>query len=188
MSDKIKERDHSSEFHSSRFTFWIITLIHDNPLMLILRNPYKLLKAAGLEQGQKVVEVGCGPGFFTIPAAKIVGEEGLIYAIDVNKFAIRRVKRKIAKKGLMNIKPSLTNASNTGLPECSIDLTFLFGLPYVAGGLVNVMAEMYRILKQGAILSFEKSRGSSERLIEDTERAGFSYRERKGRIYIFTKR
>lgn len=185
MSDK--KRDRSTELHSSRFAFWIITLMHDNPFMPILRNPYKLLKSAGLKQGQKVLEVGCGPGFFTVPAANIVGEEGIIYAIDINRFAIMRVKKKVTKKELKNVKPSLTNASNTELPESSIDLAFIFGIRYVAGGLENVRAEMYRILKPEALLSIEKTRGSSERLIEDTEREGFAFQERKGRIFIFTR-
>ena len=187
MRDKTTKRQRHTELHASRFAFWTITLMHDNPLLPIFRNPYKLLRAAGLRQGQKVLEVGCGPGFFTIPAARIVGEEGLIYAIDVNPFAIRRVKNKIAKEGLRNVKPSLTNASNTGLPESSIDLAFLFGLRYVAGGLANVLSEMYRILKPGGLLSFEKTRGSGEELIQEVERAGFSYNDRSGRIFLFTK-
>ena len=187
MRDKTTKRQRHTELHASRFAFWTITLMHDNPLLPIFRNPYKLLRAAGLRQGQKVLEVGCGPGFFTIPAAKIVGEEGLIYAIDVNPFAIRRVKNKIAKERLRNVKPSLTNASNTGLPESSIDLAFLFGLRYVAGGLGNVLSEMYRILKPGGLLSFEKPRGSGEELIQEVERAGFSFVDRRGRIFLFTK-
>ena len=187
MRDKTTKRQRHTELHASRFAFWTITLMHDNPLLPIFRNPYKLLRAAGLRQGQKVLEVGCGPGFFTIPAAKIVGEEGLIYAIDVNPFAIRRVKNKIAKERLRNVKPSLTNASNTGLPESSIDLAFLFGLRYVAGGLRSVISEMHRILKPGALLSFEKTRGSGEELIQEVERAGFSYADRSGRIFLFTK-
>ena len=187
MRDKTTKRQRHTELHASRFAFWTITLMHDNPLLPIFRNPYKLLRATGLRQGQKVLEVGCGPGFFTIPAARIVGEEGLIYATDVNPFAIRRVKNKIAKEGLRNVKPSLTNASNTGLPESSIDLAFLFGLRYVAGGLANVLSEMYRILKPGGLLSFEKTRGSGEELIQEVERAGFSYADRSGRIFLFTK-
>ena len=187
MRDKTTKRQRHTELHASRFAFWTITLMHDNPLLPIFRNPYKLLRAAGLRQGQKVLEVGCGPGFFTIPAAKIVGEDGLIYAIDVNPFAIRRVKNKIAKERLRNVKPSLTNASNTGLPESSIDLAFLFGLRYVAGGLRSVISEMHRILKPGALLSFEKTRGSGEELIQEVERAGFSYADRSGRIFLFTK-
>lgn len=188
MDNKTTKRRRHTDLHASRFAFWIITLMHDNPLLPIFRNPYKLLKAAGLESGQKVLEVGCGPGYFTIPAARIVGEGGLVFAVDVNPFAIRRVKSKIAKEGLKNVKPSLTNASNTGLPESSIDLAFLFGLPYVAGGLGNVMSEIHRILKPGAVLSFEKTtRGPGGELIQDVEGAGFAYLERKGRIYIFAK-
>lgn len=187
MRNKTTERQRHTELHTSRFAFWTITLMHDNPLLPIFRNPYKLLRDAGLKQGQKVLEVGCGPGFFTIPAAKIVGEQGLIYAVDINPFAIRRVKNKIAKEGLRNVKPSLTNASNTGLPESSIDLAFLFGLRYVAGGLRSVISEMHRILKFGALLSFEKTRGSGEELIQEVERAGFSFVDRRGRIFLFSK-
>ena len=52
------------------FAFKMMFLIHDNPFQRIFRNPYRLLKAAGLRPGRKVLEVACGPGFFTIPAAK----------------------------------------------------------------------------------------------------------------------
>ncbi|MBA7515545.1 2-methoxy-6-polyprenyl-1,4-benzoquinol methylase, mitochondrial [subsurface metagenome] len=125
--------------------------MHDNPLLLIFRNPYKLLKVAGLKLGQKVMEAGCGPGFFTIPAAKIVGEEGFVYAVDVHPLAIEKVKEKTERGGIKNVTPILANASNTGLPDRSIDLALLFGLQYIADGLVNVISEIHRILKQGGV-------------------------------------
>ena len=134
--------------------------MHDNPLLPILRNQYKLLEAAGLRPGQKVVEVGCGPGFFTIPAAKMVGEEGLIYAIDVNQFAIRRVEEKITEEGISNIKPLLTNASKTGLPDNNINLAFIFGLRYIAGGMGNVLADcrLPLLFRYQSIVIFSPSR------------------------------
>ena len=177
-----------SDRHISNFSFRIISLMHDNPLLSIFRNPYKLLRAAGLKPGQKVLEVGCGPGFFTIHAAKIVGEEGFVYAVDVHPLAIERVKEKIEREGIKNITPILANASDTGLPDRSIDLAFLFGLQYIAGGLGNVIAEIQRTLKDGGVLSFEKTRGSAKKLIVDVERGGFIYSWRQARIFIFTKK
>ena len=182
MSNNIKERH-----HHSNFAFRIISLMHDNPLLPIFRNPYKLLRAAGLKSGQKVLEVGCGPGFFTIPAAKIVGKEGFVYAVDVHPLAIERVKEKSEKEGIKNVKPILANASDTGLQDQSIDLVFLFGLRYIAGGLENVISEIHRVLKPGGVLSFEKTRGSAKKLIEEVERGGFTYSERQARIFLFTK-
>ena len=186
MSNRIEERHHYAGLHTSNLAFWMISVMHDNPLLPVFRNPYKLLQAAGLKPGQKVVEVGCGPGFFTIPAAKIVGEEGLIYAVDTHPLAIKRVKEKMEREGLKNVTPILANASSTGLLDQSVDLAFLFGLRYIAGGLENVIGEMHRILKPGAVLSFEKTRGSQERLIEEVERGGFSFLERQGRLFSFT--
>ena len=176
-----------SDRHMSNFTFRIISLMHDNPFLPIFRNPYKLLRAAGLKPGQKVLEVGCGPGFFTIPAAKIVGGEGFVYAVDVHPLAIERVKEKIEREGIKNVGHILANASDSGLPDRSIDLAFLFGLQYIAGGLENVISEIHRILKPGGVLSFEKTRGSKDKLIAEVERGGFIYSGRQARIFLFTK-
>ncbi len=185
MSNRIKKRYSRSDRHMSNFSFKIISLMHDNPLLPIFRNPQRLLKAAGLKPGQKVMEVGCGPGFFTIPAAKIVGEGGFVYAVDVHPLAIERVKEKIVREGIKNVGPILANASDTGLPDRSIDLAFLFGLRYIAGGLENVIAETHRILKPGGVLSFEKTRGSEKKLSEEVERGGFIYSGKQARIFLF---
>lgn len=185
MSNKIEERRHHVDPHMSNFAFRIISLMHDNPLLPIFRNPYKLLKTAGLKAGQKVLEVGCGPGFFTIPAAKIVGNEGFVYAVDIHPRAIEKIQDKIERKGIQNVRPILANASNTGLPDRSIDLTFIFGLRYIAGGLENVISEIHRILKPGGVLSFEKTKGSEKKLIEEVERGGFIYSLKQARIFLF---
>jgi predicted methyltransferase len=54
-----------------------ICFVHET-LYGLFRDPYKALDAAGLEAGQDVLEVGCGPGFFTVPAARIVGKDGSV--------------------------------------------------------------------------------------------------------------
>jgi ubiquinone/menaquinone biosynthesis C-methylase UbiE len=188
MNTKIVERRHYDDLHASGLAFWMISVMHDNPLLSLLKNPYRSLETAGLKPDQKVLEVGCGPGFFTIPAAKMVGEKGVIYAVDVNQRAIKRVEEKMHKLGMDNIKPILGNAANSGLQEGSIDLAFIFGLRYIADGLSNLILEMYRILKPRGILSFDKTTGSGDKLVEEIETMGFITSDIKGRIYIFTKK
>jgi ubiquinone/menaquinone biosynthesis C-methylase UbiE len=177
-----------SGVETSNIAYWTIRLMHDNPILPLVRNPYKLLKAAGLENGYKVLEVGCGPGFFTIPAARIVGDEGHVYAVDIHPRAVERVKKKIEKEALSNITALCINASDTGLPRESVDLAFLFGLRYIAGGLENVISELHRVLKPGGILSFEKTRGSESELIQEVERGGFICSGRQGRVFLFTRK
>jgi len=172
---------------SPDFIYRIIELIHDSRLMAIIRNPYKFLKAAGLKPGLKVLEVGCGPGAFTIPAAKIIGKDGFIYAVDIHPLAIKRVEEKITESGIENIKPVLTDASNMGLLNQEIDLVFMFGMPHIAGGLINVLSEIHRVLKPGGILSFEKSRRSENKIIVDIENRGFVFTEKKDGILLFQK-
>jgi ubiquinone/menaquinone biosynthesis C-methylase UbiE len=188
MNMKIARRRHFDDLHGSGLAFWMINLMHDNPLLPLVKNPYRLLESAGLRAGQKVLEVGCGPGFFTIPAAKIVGDKGLIYAIDINQRAIKRIEGKMRKYGIKNIRPILGNASDSGLQDNSIDLAFVFGLRYIAGGLNNLVSGMHRVLKDRGVLSFEKTSGASEKLVNEVERAGFVKIEKRGRIFIFAKR
>ena len=175
-----------SRYETSTLAFYMISIIHDNPLLPLFRNPYKLLEVAGLKEGQNVLEVGCGPGYFTIPAAKIVGPKGFVYAIDVNPRAIKRVQKKIEKEGIKNARGILTNAASTGLPDGSINLAFVFGLRYIAGGLQNLMAELHRVLNAGGILSFERTRGSEKELITEVSGLGFTYLSKQGRILSFT--
>jgi ubiquinone/menaquinone biosynthesis C-methylase UbiE len=188
MCSRRNSSKYRSHFKTSNIAYWTIRVMHDNPILPLVRNPYKLLNGAGLKKGQKVVEVGCGPGFFTIPAAGIVGDEGHIYAIDIHPRAVDRVKRKIQKAALKNVTPLCVNASNTGLPSGSIDFAFLFGLRSIVGGFESMIFEIHRVLKPGGILSFEKTRGSEGKLIKEVEQGGFAYTGKHGRIFLFKKK
>jgi ubiquinone/menaquinone biosynthesis C-methylase UbiE len=139
---------------SNRMHFRMMSLVHET-LYGLLRDPYKALRAAGIEPGQQVLEVGCGPGFFTIPAAEIVGEGGHVYALDINPLAVERVRQKIEEKGLTNVQAILADAAETGLPDQSFDLIFLFGFMRPIGDLRDILAELHRLLKPAGVLSVE---------------------------------
>jgi ubiquinone/menaquinone biosynthesis C-methylase UbiE len=139
---------------SDKVHFKMMSLVHET-LYGLFRDPYKALSAAGLEPGQKVLEVGCGPGFFTIPAARIVGEEGSVCALDVSPLAVERVRQKIEKEGATNVETVLADAAQTGLPDQSFDLVFVFGLAHPVGDVEIILDELHRLLKPGGILAIE---------------------------------
>jgi len=170
-----------------RVHFKMMSFVHDTLYGLFV-NPYKLLNSAGLKPGQKVLEVGCGPGFFTIPAAKIVGEKGRVYALDVNPVAVETVRRKIEEKGLKNVEVMLADASETGLPDESIDVAFLFGVIHALDDVGAVMREMHRVLKANGVLSIQKSWWSEKKLLDAVTKNGlFSFREKTSRVFKFEK-
>jgi len=139
---------------TNRLHFKLMSFIHKT-LYGLFRNPFKVLNAAGLKSGQRVFEVGCGPGFFTIPAAKIVGETGSIFALDVNPLAVEHVRQKIETEGVTNAQVLLVNAGETTLPDQSFDLAFLFGLARPIGDMDKIWSELYRLLKPEGTLSVE---------------------------------
>ncbi len=67
------------------------------------QNPESILTGIGLAPHQTFVDVGCGDGFFAIPAAKIVGPLGRVYGIDTDAGALDRLRAKAHEEGLKNI-------------------------------------------------------------------------------------
>jgi ubiquinone/menaquinone biosynthesis C-methylase UbiE len=88
------------------------------------QNPETTLKNAGLRAGMTFMDIGCGYGFFTIPAAKQVGENGKVYAVDASAEAVEAVKRKAAKEGLKNIVAQAGEAEETVFCDGCADMVF----------------------------------------------------------------
>jgi SAM-dependent methyltransferase len=163
-----------------RIRFRSIAFVHET-LYGLFRDPYEPLKAAGLRPGQSVLEVGCGPGFFTVPAAEIVGQDGSVTSLDVSPTAVDHVRQKVADAGVTNVEVLLVNAADTGLSAESFDLVFVFGLGHVVGDLGDMWAELHRLLKPGGTLSIEGRLRPPGRLFRSVDGRGRIARfERKG--------
>jgi ubiquinone/menaquinone biosynthesis C-methylase UbiE len=87
-------------------------------------DPEKVLKDAGLRSGMVFVDVGSGDGFFTILAAEVVGEKGVVYAVDRDSSAIERLRRRAAEKGFANVKAVVAEAEETVFCEACADVVF----------------------------------------------------------------
>jgi demethylmenaquinone methyltransferase/2-methoxy-6-polyprenyl-1,4-benzoquinol methylase len=159
-------------------SFKMMSFIHET-LYGLFRDPYKALQAAGLETGQRVLEIGCGPGFFTIPASRIVGEGGSIVALDVNPLAVEHVQKKIDEAGAANAEVIVADAAQMDLPEQAFDLIFLFGLARPIGSMQAIWAELHRLLKPGGTVSVEGRLRPPTELFQPVNREGRISRFRK---------
>src|SRR5210317_746367 len=79
-----------------------------------LMNPVKTLRGAGIKPGQTVLEVGCGTGFFTIPAAELIGGQGCLVAMDALSDYTKQVSKKVQVAGLKNVRVVKRDALDTG--------------------------------------------------------------------------
>jgi ubiquinone/menaquinone biosynthesis C-methylase UbiE len=85
-------------------------------------NPELILK--DLHEGMVFADVGCGEGFFTLLAAKKVGDQGKVYAVDVDASAIERLKQKAKSEGLKNITAKVGEAEDTVFCRQCVDFVF----------------------------------------------------------------
>jgi len=185
MSSPRHTRARTGAYRFSRLAFWCIRLMHDNALVHLFRNPHQILAGMGVRAGMQVLEVGCGSGFFTIPAAETVGPSGRLTALDVNPYAVEHVRQRLARHRIDNAEALHANVTHAGLPEQSYDLAFFIGVPRIAGGLGAVAKELRRILKPSGRIAFHAGRLSLTDLTKRLECEGFDLLEARGRVGFF---
>lgn len=91
------------------------------------QDPEAILKEIGLKTGDTFIDIGCGAGYFTIPAAKIVGKGGKVYALDNSLYVIDILNGKAEAAGLTNITARVGLAEHFIMCEACADFVF-FGI------------------------------------------------------------
>lgn len=115
-------------------------------------DPDKIIAQLDLKAASVVVDFGCGPGYFSIPFAKAVGEEGRVYALDVLPQALETVISKAKNSGVANIftkRVNLEKERSTTLEDESADLIILKDILFQNQKKDVIIAEAQRILRNG---------------------------------------
>ncbi len=117
-------------------------------------SPQKILEGVECLGGQTVLEVGCGTGFFTLPAAQMIGEKGQLVAMDLLSEAVEIVSQKVQAAEIKNAIVVKKDMLNTGFDTGSFDAVLLFGvIPAPMLPLTRLLPELHRVLKPQGILA-----------------------------------
>lgn len=169
----------------SAFGFKTMTLLFK--LRDLMRPPAGKLAETGLDRGQMVLDFGCGPGSFSVEAARIVGESGRVYALDVSSHAIESVSKAAAGAGVHNVIPILSDCAS-GLDDQSIDVVLLYDIYHDLEEPGCVLDEIARVLRAEGIISFSDHHMKQAEIMQEmTARGRFKLTGKGKRTYSFSK-
>jgi ubiquinone/menaquinone biosynthesis C-methylase UbiE len=116
----------------------------------------RMLSALGLKPGMSVCDMGCGNGFYTLKMAEILGDEGHVYAVDVQPEMLVMLNKRADAAGISNISPILGTFVDPRLPKGELDLILLVDVYHEFSNPEEMLAEMREALKpDGTIVLVE---------------------------------
>lgn len=154
--------------------------------------PKALLRGLGLTAGDSLADIGCGPGFFTIPAAEIVGSEGQVVAADIQGEMLTAVRVRAAEQGLHNVRLVKTSESDVPLRPGQFDVVLSAFVLHEVPRHATFLRKMALLLKpKGRLAVMEWQRRPTEvgppledritpdELIADAQAAGLRMQKRQ---------
>lgn len=174
----------------------IISMLLDSPVRRALQSPAEVVAALGIRPGMTVLELGPGPGTFTIEAARRAEPGGKVVAVDIEPKMLAILSNKAQRFGVENIETHQADAYHIPLPDNAVDLAFMVTVLAEIPDRQRALAEIHRVLKPGGRLAigeaiFDPDYPRRSTVIRWCERAGFrleaSYGSLLWYVLSFTK-
>ncbi|MFA6486309.1 MAG: methyltransferase domain-containing protein [Candidatus Magasanikbacteria bacterium] len=118
-----------------------------------LIDPKIVFDKIGLTVGMRVADLGCGrTGHFVFPVARVVGDTGVVYAIDVVKDILESLNSRVRSEGFGNVHTvwsDIEMVEKTPIPAGSLDVAFFVNVMYLLRDKESALREASRLLKDG---------------------------------------
>ena len=147
------------------------------------------LEKSGLKKGQVYLEEGFGIGTSPILASKIVGKDGLVYALDNQPLHIAILFIRLKIRGIKNMRLIFSDAADTGLKDKSVDTIFICDAFHEFPNKRNTALELFRVLKPGGNFALlEENKKYADNTQKTVEKARlFEFVERDKLFLRFAK-
>jgi ubiquinone/menaquinone biosynthesis C-methylase UbiE len=130
----------------------------------------KTLEFIGLRPGMTVLELGPGPGYYTIEASRLVSPNGRVLCLDLQPGMLELLAPRLANSAVANAEMAVADATQLPVADGSVDLAFLITVLGEVPEPEAALAELRRVLKPGGVLAFGESLGDPDYVFQGTLR------------------
>lgn len=145
----------------------------------------RVMDILGITSGRRVADIGAGSGWFTVRAAKRVGDAGTVYAVDINPDAIRYIDSRTQKENLNNVRTILGKPDNPLLPAI-VDAVLLLKTYHEVAQPVELLRNLRPSLRAGSKVGVIDRNGNGENhgvardvVIREATEAGYQLLEQE---------
>lgn len=150
----------------------------------------RVMDILGIGEGSDVADIGAGSGWFTVRAARRVGDGGLVYAVEINPDYVKHIEERAVREKLPNVRTVLGKEDDPQLPAESLDAVLLLKTYHEVAQPVPLLRHVRQAMRAGARLGIIDRNGRGEdhgldadAVVREAERAGFKLVEQ----YDFVK-
>ena len=115
-----------------------------------------------IRAGSTVADIGAGSGWFTVRAAKRVGDPGTVYAVDINPEAVKYINDRIKKNGIQNVHTILSAPDDPKLPANSVDAVLILKTYHEIADPVRLLESLRKSLRPGARVGIIDRNGNGQ--------------------------
>jgi len=177
---------------------WWLGYFLASPLRRLVEDPDKLLDGL-ITPGMTVLDVGCAMGFFTLPAARMVGASGRVIAVDIQQKMISALRRRAKRRGLLDrIDTRVGTEQGLGLSDLDgkVDLVLAIHMVHEVPDRDRLMKELSQVVKTSGRMLVVEPKGHVKaaafaETVAAAERAGFravdQFSVKRGHSRLFVK-
>ncbi len=128
-----------------------------NPARRLIQRPEQMVAAFGVTHGDRVLEIGPGPGYFTLQAACAVGDRGRVVCLDLQPAMLEQLRERLPDAAAPRVHPLAADAMRLPLRDASFDRAFLVSVLGEVPDASASVAELRRVLRPGGTVAFAEA-------------------------------
>src|SRR5579864_3587901 len=130
----------------------------DRPAREQEEQPEKVIDALGLHEGEVVVDLGAGSGYFSFRMAPKVGKTGKVYAVEIQEEMLAAIRKRATVTRITNVEAVKCTETDPGLPANAVDLVLMVDVYHELAYPFEVMTEVRKALRPGGRVVFVEFR------------------------------